>query len=282
MKLKPLFFFLVVLLTAGHSYAQHPADTTARLPLKAFDKTSTLFELRDEQLDNKNRSLRFYALSGYREGVAPIKGTFASNFLVQRDEVKGTYQLKMYNLSIQDMLTHGLRKSGRVILEVKDPSRYRYDPKYGPEKEWLRQHAYCFELLMPLGAVDGMGGIDALLCGLFKVKIHTEKRLVNTLVLVRTSDQLKFKTAGGEMIRDYAHGIYRNAPMAALGGNWYEHGTLPFKDETGYREPVDIGLNVAVKSMDDLPAFRQALKKYDLDLREEMREMDMFVITELN
>lgn len=276
------FFITIGLMIPVSIHAQDHSDTSRIQTLPTFNKQQTVFDLKDEQLTNENQFLRFYALSGYREGISPIKGSFGSNFFTQIDKINGTHQIKMFNLSIQDMLTHGLRKSSRVILEVKDPSRYRYVPQYGSEKDWLRKNAYCFEMLMPLGVVESLSKIDDQLCNLFKVKCRTEKRLVKTLVLVRTSDHLKFKTAGGDVIRDNENGIYQNTPMSALGDSWYQYGTLPFKDETNYRAPVDISLNLKVKSMEDLPSFRKALKKYDLDVKEEIREMEMFVITELN
>lgn len=112
------------------------------------DHQNLLFKLQGEQLSNKNGFLRYSALTGYREDVTPIKADFNSNFKTEFNVETGTQRIYMYNLSIQDMLTHGLRKSSSVLLEVNDPSKYRYDPAYGDEKEWLRKNGYCYELVI--------------------------------------------------------------------------------------------------------------------------------------
>lgn len=240
-----------------------------------------ILQLKEELLVNKNAFLRYDALTGYREGIDPIKREFGANFKAQIDTVNGLHYIKMYNLSIEDMLTHGLRKPSYVILEVKDPSKYRYDPKYGSEKDWLRKNGYCYELMMPKGMVKGIKIVDDHLEKLFNVKCSVQKRKVNAVVLSRTSTSEKFKAVGGEMIQDDEKGIYRNVSISTLGGPWYHKSILPFLNETGYKDLIDVNLGINVKSIKDLPALREALKRYDLDIKEETREVEMFVITEL-
>ncbi|MNR56139.1 hypothetical protein D3C85_1766580 [compost metagenome] len=69
--------------------------------------------------------------------------------------------------------------------------------------------------------------------------------------------------------------------MNTLAGPWYHQNILPFSDETNYQGLIDVNLAVNVKSAADIPSLRAALKRYDLDIKEEMREIEMFVITEL-
>ena len=240
-----------------------------------------ILQFSDELLGNKSAFLRYDALTGYREGVDPIKREFGVNFRAQIDTLNNLHYIKMYNLSIEDMFTHGLRKSNYVILEVKDPSRYRYDPKYGSEKDWLRKHGYCYELMMPKGTIKGIKIVDDYLEFFFNVKCSTQKRRVPTLVLFRTSAAEKFKAKGGEMLQDEEKGIYRNVSISTLGGPFLHQNILPFLDETGYKDLIDINLDINIKSIKDLPALREALKRYDLDIKEEQREIEMFVITEL-
>lgn len=240
-----------------------------------------ILQIREELLSNKSAFLRYDALTGYREDVDPIKREFGINFRAQIDTVNDLHYIKMYNLSMEDMLTHGLRKPSYVILEVKDPSRYRYDPKYGSEKEWLRKHGYCYELMMPKGTIKGMEIVDKHLEQLFNVKCSIQKRQVKAAILFRTSTAEKFKATGGEMVQDDEKGIYRNVSISTLAGPFFHHDILPFLDETGYKKLVNINLSINVKSITDLPALREALKRYDLDIKEETREIEMFVITEL-
>lgn len=151
-------------------------------PLTQFDDQKPVFKLKGEQLENKYRHLHFYALTGYREGVLPIVSQYNMNFLAQKDQLHGTHRIKMYNLSITDMLTYGLTKSEEVILEVKDPSKYRYDPKYGSEINWLQKNAYCYELLLPENVLKSMDVVRNHLSQLFNVKSGYQKRQIKTVI----------------------------------------------------------------------------------------------------
>lgn len=279
--MKKHLFTIVIMLSVTKIYAQENIGLT---PLKtpAHPKNHhSLFKLDDEFSMNQNAFLRYDALTSYREGVNPIKREFGINFRAEIDSLNGVHYIKMYNLSIEDMFTHGLRRPNYVILEVKEPSKYRYDPKYGPEKEWLRKNGYCYELMMPKGTIKGIKIADENLEKLFNVKCSIQMRKVNTLVLFRTSTAEKFKASGGEMVQNDEKGIYCNVSMNTLAGPWYHQNILPFLDETNYQGLIDVNLDVNVKSTADIPSLRAALKRYDLDIREEMREIEMFVITEL-
>lgn len=161
-------------------YAQDQKSIPLVQPLTQFEDQQPVFKLKGEQLENKNRHLHFYALTGYREGVKPIVSQFDMNFSAQKDQVQATHRIKMYNLSITDMLTNGLTKSEEVILEVKDPSKYRYDPKYGSEINWLRKNAHCYEILLPENKVKNMDMVRDHLSQLFKVKCGYQTRLIKT------------------------------------------------------------------------------------------------------
>ena len=155
-------------------------------PLFDFDQDRPTFKLENEQLSNKNKFLRASVLTGYREGVKPVDGGML-NFIGYTDPVTGTRRIYMYNLTIEEMMVHNTEwnPQSKVILEVKDPSRYRYDPKFGSKEAWMRKNAYCFEYTMP----DGMmrAGVPGTLMGLafeaelqhlFGIKVFREKRKV--------------------------------------------------------------------------------------------------------
>ncbi|MFI5452181.1 hypothetical protein ACHMWN_08500 [Pedobacter sp. UC225_61] len=270
----------IFMLCAFSSYAQTDTGSIAyQKPLFDFDYIKPVFKLSDEQALNKSRFLRFSALSGYRQGVQPVQG-FA-NFSNVQDKKSGTSRIYMHNLSIQDMLTHGQYQSNRVVLEVKDPSRYGYLPKYGPKEEWMRKNAYCFELLLPIGTINDASLLDKELARIFNVEFGRKRILVNTLVLVRTSDKDKIKSTGkGE--RSYTEeGNFTNInPINGISSLLYRAGLPPMVDETSYKGEVDIELNIS--DWKDLESVRKALQRYDLDLREEKRMFEMFVIRELD
>ncbi|NQX37615.1 hypothetical protein SAMN05421820_103394 [Pedobacter steynii] len=267
--MKILFFSTILLLILITNGIQAQDSVT-------FDDEKPLFKFQDEQLANPNKLLRYAALTGYREGVAPVRGQFNVNFKGYNDEKTETRRIYMYNLSIQDMLTHGLVKPNQVFLEVKDPSKYRYDPKQGTETEWLRKNGYCYELLLPLGVLKGMHTLDNEIRKIFNVTSGWEKRKVKTWILVRTSSTEKFKSSGGDPFIDQVKGTYRNVNIGIIGVN----SPVPFLDETGYKKAANIDLGIDISTVTDVTILRKALQKYDLDVKEEIREKSMFVITE--
>jgi hypothetical protein len=170
---------ILVLGLATALSAQEPSGTETSKALSGFNDLKPVFKLKEEQLSNKNRFMRYSVLTGYREGVSPINGQFNANFKAQLDTVQGTHRIKMYNLSIQDMLTHDIVFNGysaEVVLEVKNPSKYQYEPQYGDQKEWLRKNGYCFELMMPIGVIKSMDMVNDEICRLFRITYTREKR----------------------------------------------------------------------------------------------------------
>lgn len=171
-----------LILLALSGYTQDQKTVPLEKPLSQFKDQNPVFKLKAEQLENNYKHLHFYALTGYREGVKPIVSGFNLNFLAQKDKAHGTHRIKMYNLSITDMLSHGLVKSNEVILEVRDSSKYRYNPKYGSEQDWLRKNTYCYELLLPENTLKSVDVVTNHLCSLFKVKCGYQKRMIKTMI----------------------------------------------------------------------------------------------------
>ncbi|MBB5620640.1 hypothetical protein HDE69_001689 [Pedobacter cryoconitis] len=274
-----IIFSLVLLFFKG--VAQN--DTSSfkyRKPLFDFNYQKPVFKLQNEQLSNKHRFLRFSVVTGYREGVKQGPGPFGLNFTSSIDTVTGLQILSMYNLSIADIVTHGMVRRNEIFLEVDDPSKYIYDPKYGDKENWMRKNAYCYELALPLGTIKGVNTLDEYLANLFGVKFGMEKRLVKALILVRTSTLDKLKSAGKGEGKYDMKGYFNNVPIDRLNHPLAEAGLPPMVDETGYKDPID--MNLKIDSWTDLPALRTELHRYDLDLIDGMRELEMFVIKKSN
>lgn len=288
-KFMNIIIALFLLIASGANAQRHSAmgsnntvkDTISPFLLTDFDYDKPVFKFRNEQLNNENRFLRYSALTGYREGVEPIIGQFNSNFKARIDKEKGIHHIVMYNLSIEQMLTHGLRNSSYILLEVNDPSKYRYDTAYGSKQEWMRNNTYCYELLLPAGVLKSMQIVDDGIARIFNVKYGTEKRMTKALVLIRTSDAEKFKATGGGEVADMTTSVYKNVGMGRIGDPLYVNSILPFVNETGYEGLIDVALNVHVKTKADIPALRKALQRYDLDIIEADRMIELFVITEI-
>ncbi len=242
------------------------------------------FKLNGAQKKNATLMFRSSVLTGYREGVKPIQGTMGVNFQRFDDLSTGTARIAMFNLSIQDMLTHGLYAgiNSRIILEVKDPSRYRYEPSYGPEVDWLRKNGYCFEMILPALTLNSASIFENELSRLLNVSFGREKRRTEVLVLYRTSEVDKIKSAGlnnGINAKYTSDGNLRTALINQLIEVMYQAGMPPVVDGTNYDGAIDLDLNI--KNWRNLDEVKAALRKYDLGLKPELREIEFFVIKEL-
>lgn len=249
-----------------------PADSTAD-----FDYKKPVFKFDADEQANENGLLRYSFISGYREGIKPIN---TMPYMVYKDEKQGTIRFSMYNLSIVDMLNQNRYKPNQIILEVKDPSKYWYDPKNGgTEEEWLRKNGHCYELMLPLGTTKD-NTVDNDLAAVLNVKFGPQKRIMDVLVLTRTSEKDKIKSKGKqESSKDMeVNGSFNNVPLDRLVSSLSTTGLPIVVDQTGYKDNVDLKLKV--NSWNNIDLIRKELNKYDLDLKPEKREVTMLVITE--
>ncbi|MET4140948.1 TlpA disulfide reductase family protein [Pedobacter sp. UYP1] len=110
-----------------------------------------------------------------------------------------------------------------------------------------------------------------------------EKAKVKCLVLRRTSKIDKIKTNGGiaqELSFDDPNPKLVNHPLTIM---MLRFSDLPFIkipliDETNYSSPVDIQISKSTNLTD----LQKELEKYDLELKEQTRELDMFVLRDKN
>ncbi|WP_442587841.1 hypothetical protein ACSBL2_17485 [Pedobacter sp. AW31-3R] len=249
-------------------------------PLFDYTSSKSTFKLKGEQLENRNRFLRYYLLSGYREGVPQTIGNYGFKAIYENDTTAGTTRVYMINMSVEDLLTHGLYPQSNVVLEVKDPSKYRYNPTYGSELEWMRKNLKCFEMVFPAGTIQGFPPEKYIIESLLNVTTEKQKRITKIFVLIRTSKKDRIKAPGGGITSDYSRGHFTNVNIGELVSAMSKQGPLPVIDQTGYKGLVDIQLEI--KDWNDISAIQKALAPYDLSLSEEMREIEMFVIKEIN
>jgi len=246
-------------------------------PLFDFDVKKPLFVLNKDQLINENRYLRYYALTGYREGVATTSGPFGLSFSGVNNTISGTRLLYMYNVSIGEIVTHRLGESDRVIYEVNDPSRYRYLPKYGPRVQWLRKNGLCFEVMFPSSSIN-IKLVDTLLSKSLGITWNREKRRIPVVILSRLSKEDKNKFKFNAKSNGDAQGSFSGVTFDALGSALAVDGR-PFLNETNYEGLVN--LNIEVKDPRELSSINKQLRRYDLVVKEEIRELDMLVVREL-
>ncbi|HSC40186.1 MAG TPA: hypothetical protein VLD19_20015, partial [Chitinophagaceae bacterium] len=255
------------------------------------DTAKTFLQINPAQLPDKNIPLRYAAVFGYRPGGYSIRG-------VAYDRLRHTRRVYFTNdiiLSAYFHYWHELRDpdfkkglaytpdSNRIIMEVK--SRYPYafpDELHEHNDEYHRTHMICYESVAPDdGASRGAlaRAVIADLDHLLGLHGRFETRKTKCLVLVRTSTEDKLKapanvtqTTGRESV-----GAWHNRSLKDLAETINKR-SMPVLDETGYTGNVYMDLNIS--SWTDIPALRKALHAYDLDLKEEERDLELFILTE--
>lgn len=227
-----------------------------------------------------------FALSHYTFfGKGRMRGLGSGTRFHQDGNV--TYGRQFTNLSIAEMYAaianEIFRERGdmyskkRRITEVKDLQSF-INPKRA-DGSYEDSHMYSFDFIVPRTQVDSL--YTAMLTNLNLLSDYTatiEKRTVPCLVLVRTSVNDKFAAKGdpAEFALNAARAIVKNSTMYNVVNslNGLYETALPIVDGTGYTSPVDLQLG-AISTVDQL---RKELSRYDLELVERQRPLDMLVI----
>ena len=255
---------------------QETAHKIYQKPLFNFDYDKPTFALSADQKKNENRMLRYSLLTGYREGIAPVPGLAGFGTYIDKDN--GTLRVYMINLSILEMLNLGFAiPSNKVVLNVKDPNRYRYTEGLGDKDEWLRNNAYCFEYMIPYGVLKNPEILRNEISQYFNVKLSHERRFVESLVLYRTSLVDKIKSKGGSPELSRAKLV--NVRLGSLSQLIDIAGFPPLIDETGYLDSVDLEFDK--NDFRDVNALKKVLARYDLDVKIEKRELMLQVVNEI-
>lgn len=138
---------------------------------------------------------------------------------------------------------------------------------------------YNYEYIVPQSKADSLYPLMLENLSRFAdYKTTIEKRKVKCLVLKRTSTVDKLKTKGSEMtfLFSLSKTDLQNTSLYALVNSLNAVPTisLPIVDETGYPNNIDLTMG----AISDLNSIRKELMRYDLDLIEAERELDMLII----
>ncbi len=165
----------------------------------------------------------------------------------------------------------------RRIVEVQNTTLLDYIKKADGSVE--DSNLYSYEYIVPLSKADLL--YPLMLKNLSEYadyKATIEKRRVRCIVLKRTSSIDKLTTKGGSTRFSFSMTgtTLKNASIYKLVNNLNAIPTviLPIVDDTGITGNVDLTMG----AISDVPSIRRALSKYDLDLQEEEREIDMLII----
>lgn len=217
-----------------------------------------------------------------------------------RGVTDGGTTIYLYQRAYDELTNHKyqLFRTGRTVVEVKDPSGY-FDTKHGDESiTWREKHSFWYQLSVPTDyPVNVYELMKEDLDRYFRLNSRIEERMVNCLVLLRTSDKDKLKTKGGKEFDDFYIVEKRNIPtgperyvsnvpfvrfadqVQALVENKLHK---PFVDSTGYFGNIDFSIDGNVLDDIDLARLKKALQRYDLDLVEKTCPMNVLVLSDKN
>jgi thiol-disulfide isomerase/thioredoxin len=176
----------------------------------------------------------------------------------------------------------------RVILEVADRSRYIYDSSMRYNK-WFEENCYAYEMVIPLEQKeDRYSYIVNDLNRYFGINGRIEKRKMRCLSIVRTSTREKFKYVretnylGAQRWLDTSNVFhFRSTTFKVFRMTLSDHNKnhpLPITDDTGYNGFIQMDI---VSPLNDITALRMELRsKYDLDIVEKVKEVDVMILTE--
>lgn len=227
-------------------------------------------------------------LGSYQDGVIAKAGAVHDSVKhTRRDYIINLPVLNIY-MSRWGMVTDSIKvlAPSHIILEVKDPLKYiSQEDSSEPDLMVRRRTRVCYEAAGPdtnqtnkKVAYATIKDLDNLL-GLYG---RYEKRRMKCLALINTGnlDQIKTKTTGDDFeILTAPHIKLVNQSLDNIVWKLNQfYGNPPVFNETGYKNNVD--MDFQLNSWQDIPELRKVLQNFGLDLREEERELEVFVLTE--
>lgn len=239
--------------------------------LAGYDYNAPLMQI-DSSLtrDLDSDFLQYSAITGYKNGALWKAGSTT-------DSLKKTVRNYMINFPIVQLYNLAMSKikpatfstiQEHVIMEVKDKSRYFYNAKDGSQEEWERKNALCYETVLPdsLTLAEQGRRMVADLDRLLRLKGRVERRKMPCLVLVQKGEanlKQSHKT-------DLAKSMSRIMTFLNMARKY-----PPIIDETRFKGKIYLG------SWASIGELKSLLQQKGFDLLEEEREVEAFVLTEL-
>lgn len=225
-----------------------------------------------------------YALlsKGRIRAIQPGSGFHRINGIVRGRQFTNSSLMNIYRgIAYEIFNDKGDRFSEKRISNlVKNPDQIDFTIT-NQETEAL---LYNFEFIVPLQNADQLyPNMLATLSEYSGYPATIEPRRKKCLVLKRTSTANNIATKGGTPIDDFFKkpALIRNKTfetlIVALNVN-DQFTPLPVIDETAYKGKVDLNLG----NISDLQALKKALQRYDLELIEEERDLQILVIRDLS
>lgn len=210
------------------------------------------------------------------------------------DPLKGRH-LYLLNTSIGTLfeMAYGENRpeylsGNRTLWKVRQPDILR-KPQSDPDSSWFREHAYCYDLVVPPALNDSVFSLmrqdlDRYFGAGMHIRAHFVQRKAPCLVLVRTASSGKLLRSGaGPAMATVSsdHIVLQRKPLSLLMNYLrlypYRNRGLPLVDATGVLQPVSMDLQCQAA---DLGSLNRALHAYGLEFRKEIRPVRMLVISQ--
>lgn len=247
----------------------------------------TQISLRSDEILHKNDTPYQSVLTGYRPEIQPA-GYYDSNRVISANST----MLQLFQDALGERKPEFLSPN-RVILKVKDSSLITYtgdEQDLDSFKRWQANNVYCYEIIVPVtydkSSTLALGYMQNELNNYFgKMGISAQREIVKIkcYVLRKIPSSMPLTTRGGQASVQKNAFYYKltNKKITTLLNDlrtyYWQTSTIPLKDETGITEPIDIEINAEMSNIEDVGTD---LKKYGLVLSEELRDIDMIVITQ--
>lgn len=248
-------------------------------------------------MDSNNINLQYYSclirgVNGLRSPLLNNVDSAAGSFRVTRPTVP---ILMLY----ADVLSKGAGYANpyddayfdygkRVVLEIKDSSRYFYDSSMRYDK-WFEKNCYGYEMVIPVKQKDSsyaymLNDLNRYFC----VYARVERRKMRCLAIVRTSNNEKFKFLGTSTYQGPRHWPdsnnvfhFRSTSFKVFRKKLCDYNKshpLPIVDDTRYGGLIQMDLQ---SPLNDIESLRRELrKKYDLDIIERVQLVEVMILTE--
>lgn len=231
-------------------------------PLMQIDSTLTRYL--------NSEFLQYSAITGFKNGALWKAGSTP-------DSLRKTVRNYMINYPIVQLYHLAMSKikpapfsttPEHVILEVKDKSKYFYKATDGFQEEWERKNALCYETVLPDSLTTAEQGriMVADLDRLLRLKSRVERRKMLCLVLVQKGEVTLKQMRKTDLAKNMSR-IVMSLNMARK--------YPPIIDDTRFTGEIYLGTWTSIGELKSL------LQEKGFDLLEELREVEAFVLTEL-
>ncbi len=216
--------------------------------------------------------------SGYHQTLVGVRDTLP----YRRITFRNLYMVRMYQLVADDFQPLGWN---RTILKVKEPDKLIRWARGQEYTDWLSEHGYCYELILPNHMASQATSIvrQQLDAYFTDYRVALEDSTHDCLVLHRTSDRELFRSKGGTPALElgFTGFTISNRPGGlrlfanALGLKHLAHLDTPIVDETAYSGAVDLAIDAP---LDDVEAINRELARYDLALTVQPRTIKVLMV----